>query len=118
MTKSLTLNLTTEVRAALENLLTIAGQLDDNAKIIDHLPDEPYGDLDEFRRSVYEPLRDGRSVTAGDGDNFSFDHQDVGPVFDVIRGISEGWAGGTPWKVMSSAERPAVDRFLKELSRP
>jgi hypothetical protein len=61
---SLVLNLTPGVRVALENLLTIAGRLEDNARIVDHLPDEPYGDLDEFRRSVYEPLRNRRSVTA------------------------------------------------------
>ena len=50
MTKSLTLNLTPEVRAALENLPTIAGHPKDNARVIDHLADEPFGDLDEFRR--------------------------------------------------------------------
>lgn len=118
MTNSLTLNLTPGARAALENLLTIAGRLEDNARIVDHLPDEPYGDLDEFRRSVYEPLRDGRSVTAGPGDNFSLDLQDAGLIFDVVEGISDGWAGGTPWKAMSSAERSAVDRFLETLRQP
>jgi hypothetical protein len=62
-------------------------------------------DLDEFGRSVYEPLRGRRSVTGGSGENFSLDFQDVGPVFDVIKGIDDGRVGGTPWKVMSSEER-------------
>jgi hypothetical protein len=118
MTKSTILNLTPEVRSVLENLLTIAGQLEDNARVVDHLTDEPYGDLAEFQRSVYEPLRDKRSVTSGHGENFSLDFEDVGPVFDVIKGISEGWVGGTPWKAMSSAERSAVDRFLEAIRRP
>ena len=118
MTNSLALNLTPEARTALENLLTIAGRLEDNARIVDHLSDEAYGDLDEFRRSVYEPLRDSRSVTAGPGDNFSLDLQDAGLIFDVVKGISDGWVGGTPWKAMSSAERSAVDRFLETLRQP
>ena len=118
MTNSFTLNLTPEVRAALENLLTIARRLEDSARIVDHLPDQPYGDIDEFRRSVYEPLRDRRSVTAGQGDNFNLDLRDADLVFDVIKGISEGWAGGTPWKAMSSAERSAVDHFLEILRQP
>lgn len=112
---SLVLNLTPGVRAALENLLTIAGRLEGDARIVDHLPDQPWGDLDAFRRSVYEPLRDRRSVTVGQGDNFSLDIRDVGLVFDLIKGIDEGWAGGTPWKAMSLAERSAVDRFLETL---
>jgi hypothetical protein len=115
---SLVLNLTPGVRDALENLLTIAGRLEDNARIVDHLPDEPYGDLDEFRRSVYEPLRDRRSATTGQGDNFSLDLRDADLIFDVIKGMSEGWAGGTPWKAMSPAERSAVDRFLETLHQP
>jgi hypothetical protein len=115
---SLVLNLTPGVRAALENLLTIAGRLEDNARIVDHLPDEPYGDLDEFRRSVYEPLRDRRSVTAGHGDNFSLDLRDADLVFDVIKGMDDGWVGGTPWKAMSLAERSVVDRFLETLHQP
>lgn len=115
---SLTLNLTPGIRITLENLLTIAGRLEDNSRIVDYFPDEPYGDLDEFRQSVYEPLRDRRFVTAGHGDIFNLDLRDAGLVFDVIKGISEGWAGGTPWKVMSSAERSAVGRFLEILRQP
>lgn len=112
------LNLTPGVRVALENLLTIAGRLEDNARVVDHLPDEPYGDLDEFRRSVYEPLRNRQSVTAGQGDNFSLDLRDADLVFDVIKGIDDGWVGGTPWKAMSLAERSAVDRLLETLRQP
>ena len=114
---SLLLNLTPEIRAALENLLTIAGRLEDNARIVDHLPDEPYGDLDEFRRQVYDPLRLKQSVAGGRGENFSVDLQDVDLIFDVMKGMDDGWVGGTPWKAMSPAEREAVDRFLEKLRR-
>jgi hypothetical protein len=118
MAGSLTLNLTTEIRAALRNLLTTAGRLEDYARIVDHFPDEPFGDLDEFRRSVYEPLRDSRSVTTGPGDSFNLDLEDSRLVFDVIHGISEGWAGGTPWMAMTPGERSAVDRLLDTLRLP
>jgi hypothetical protein len=91
---------------------------EDYARIVDHFPDELYGYLDEFRRSVNEPLGDRRSVTAGRGENFSPDFQDVGPVFDVIKGIDDGWVGGTPWEEMSSAKRSVVDRFLDTLRLP
>jgi hypothetical protein len=111
----LVLNLSPALRATLENLLTIAGRLDDNARIVDHLPDDWYGDLDEFRRSFYEPLRDRRSGPAGQGDNFSLDLQDAVLVFDVVKGIDDGWVGGTPWKAMSPEERSAVDRFIETL---
>jgi hypothetical protein len=114
----LVLNLTPGIQAVLENLLTIAGRLEDNARIVDHLPDDWHGDLDEFRRSFYEPLRDRRSGPAGQGDNFNLDLQDAALVFDVVKGIDDGWMGGTPWKVMSPAERSAVDRFLEMLRRP
>ncbi len=119
MTSSLTLNLTPKIRAALEDLLTIAGRLQDNARIVEQFQDdEPFGDLEEFRVTVYEPLRDKRSVTTGLGKNYTLDLQDAGLVFDVIKGIAEGWVGGTPWKEMSLGERSAVDRFLKELHKP
>lgn len=113
----LVFNLTPRTRDALETLLTIAEQLGDNARIVDHLPDDWYGDLDESRLSFYEPLRDRQSVAAGQGDNFSLDRQDAALVFDVVKGIAGGWAGGTPWKAMSPAERSAVDRFLETLQR-
>jgi hypothetical protein len=118
MTSSLTLTLTPEIRAALENLLTVAGQLEDNAQIVEHFQDEPFGDLEEFRVSVYEPLRDKRSVSAGPGKKFTLNVQDAALIFDVIKGIAEGWVGGTPWKEMSPAERSAVDFFLEELRQP
>jgi len=117
MRHSLTLNITPEVQAVLENMLVIAGQMGDDARVVDRLPDKPYGDLDEFRRSVYDPLRDKRSVAAGRGDNFTLDLGDADLIFDVIKGISDGWVGGTSWKAMSSAERSAVDRFLEALRR-
>jgi len=115
---SLTLNLTPEIRAALENLLTTAGRLEDDARIIEHFHDDLFGDLKEFRVTVYEPLRDKRSVKTGPGRNYALDLQDAGLVFDVIKGISEGWSGGTPWKAVSPVERSAVNRFLGELRQP
>jgi hypothetical protein len=118
MTGSLTLNLTPKIRAALQNLLTTAGRLEDYARIVDHFPDEPFGDLDEFRRSVYEPLRASRSGTTGPGDNFNLDLNDSRRIFDVIKGIADGWAGGTPWMAMTPAERSAVDRLLDTLRLP
>jgi hypothetical protein len=115
MTSSLTLNLTPKIRVALENMLTVAGRLEDNAQIVEHFQDELFGDLEEFRVTVYEPLRDKCSVSTGQGKNFTLDVQDAGLIFDVIKGIAEGWVGGTPWKAMSPAERSAVDLFLEEL---
>lgn len=96
MTSSLTINLTPEIRAVLENLLTVAGRLEDDARIIQHFEDEPFGDIEQFRMSVYEPLRDKRPVKAGAGKNYTLDFQDAGLVFDVIKGIAESWTGGTP----------------------
>lgn len=115
---SLTLNVTPEIRAALENMLTTAERLEDDARIIEHFQDDLFGDLEEFRVTVYEPLRDKRSVETGPGKNYVLDLQDAGLVFDVIKGISEGWAGGTPWKAMTPTERSAVDRFLGQLRQP
>jgi hypothetical protein len=114
----LTLNLTPKIRATLENLLTTAGRLEDDARIIEHFQNDLFGDLEEFRVTVYEPLRDKRSVKTGPGRNYALDLQDAGLVFDVIKGIAEGWSGGTPWKAMRPAERSAVDRFLAELGQP
>jgi hypothetical protein len=49
MKNSITLNLTGEVRAVLENLLTIAERMEDNSQIDDYVSHEPRGDLGEFR---------------------------------------------------------------------
>ena len=117
MPESITVNFTSGVRAALDNLLTVAEHLEDNARIVDHLPDEPYGNLDEFRVSVYEPLRDTRSVTSGPGRNYTFASSDARLVFNVLEGLSEGWTGGTPWKALNPAERSALERFLGTLRR-
>ena len=37
------------------------------ARIIEHFQDDLFGDLKEFRVTVYEPLRDKRSVKTGPG---------------------------------------------------
>ena len=50
---SLTLKLTPEIRAALENLLTTAGRLEDDARIIEHFQDDLFGALEEFRVTVF-----------------------------------------------------------------
>jgi hypothetical protein len=118
VTASLTLNLTPQVRTTLVNLLTIAGRLEDHARIIDHYSDDLYGDLNEFQRSVYVPLRDNRSVAEGPGDTFTLTIKDARLIFDVLKGIDDGWVGGTPWKAMNPAERSAVDYFLQALNHP
>jgi hypothetical protein len=53
MTSSLTLNLTPEIRAALENLLTVARRLDNDAQIVEHFQEGLFGNLEEFRVTVY-----------------------------------------------------------------
>jgi hypothetical protein len=35
--------------------VSIAKRLEVCARIIDHFSDQPFGDLDEFRRFVYDP---------------------------------------------------------------
>jgi hypothetical protein len=115
VTDSLTLNLTPQVRSTLVNLLTVASRLEDCARIIDHYSDDLYGELNEFRRLVYVPLRDNRSVTQGPGDKFGLTIADARLIFDVLKGIDDGWVGGTPWKAMNPAERSAVDRILEAL---
>jgi hypothetical protein len=117
MAEFITLNLTPEVRATLENLLTVAGRLEDNARIVDNVPDS-YGDLGEFQRSVYEPLKERYSVAEGPGENFRLDLQDANLVFSVLKGIDDGWVGGTPWMAMTPPERSAVEHFLETLRRP
>lgn len=118
--ESLVLELTPDTRRVLENLLATATRLEEGARIVDHLPDEPWGDLDEFRRLVYEPLRTLESSTPSVGPQartIELGSQDARHVFNVLEGLAEGWSGGVPWVALSPAERPAVDRCLKALRR-
>lgn len=110
------LDLTPGVRAVLENLLLAAQSLEDGARVVDHLPDEPWGNLDQFRREVYEPLKASAATETRVG-NLILAPQDAGRVFGVLEGLAEGWSGGVPWVPLTSAEKAAVIRCLEGLQQ-
>ena len=112
--KPVSLRLTDETRATLLELLAVALELPRAANVLDHLPSEPWGDLEELRRRVYDPLHG--EASPGDGHAVHIAAADVEPLRAVLDGIAECYSGGAPWPPLTDAERVAVERLISALS--
>lgn len=102
-------------RGTLRLLLTAAASMPEGARVVDHLPSNPWGDLDDFQTSVYEPLRTGTSVDPSTPGRLAVADTDVASLFGVLQGLSESFAGGVPWSALSGDERAVVSRCLRSL---
>jgi hypothetical protein len=112
--ESVRLMLTEVTRATLLALLRVALELPRGAAVIDHLGDEPWGELEELRRRVYRPLEG--SPPPDDGEAVTVSGPDVSPVRSVLDGLAEGYAGGTPWAPLTDDERAAAERLVAALN--
>lgn len=110
----LTLTMTEPVRDTLAMLLAKLLALPDGAQVVDHLPLNPWGNLDAFRRQVFYPLHgDDGSPDILDERSFqvAIPTQDVVPIRDVIYDLAESFSGGHPWGPISQTERGAIQRL-------
>jgi hypothetical protein len=62
---SMQLQLTTESAKNLRELLEGALRLEPDAYVVPFLPADPWGDLVEFRHSIYDPLRTATPAPSG-----------------------------------------------------
>jgi hypothetical protein len=88
------------------------------ARVIDSLPINPWGDLDEFRKQVYGPIHGtapAAPTLAGDQTSVFIDADDVARIKDVLDGLGESISGGVPWIAVTDEEREAVNRLVKQL---
>lgn len=114
----LRLHMSENVRATLVQMLTTALDLVDADSVADHLPVNPWGDVDEFRRAVYLPLHG----EPGDGHLSPVDYDlvlgpdEIVPVRDVLDGLAESISGGIPWVALTDRERLAVESLLARLA--
>lgn len=114
----LRLHMSESVRATLVQLLTTALDLVDANSVADHLPVNPWGDVDEFRRAVYLPLHG----EPGDWQPSPMDYElvlepdEIVPVRDVLDGLAESFSGGNPWVALTDRERRAVESLLARLA--
>ena len=111
------LRLAPEVARVLSRLLSEALALGDGARVVDHFPINPWGDLDAFRREVFDPLH-RRPVQDSDGTGrvITIAAPDVDPLRDVLDSLAEAISGGVPWRSLGVVERKVVDSVVDELA--
>lgn len=85
-----------------------------------YLSAAPWGDLEEFRNTIYYPLRgrDVRAIQRESGVELAVPAGDVEPLRAVIDGLAESYSGGTPWTTLRRDERDAVERLLAQMNAP
>ena len=118
MADAVRLALSEELRASLIRLLRAALSMESGSTVVDHVPANPWGDLAEFRSAIYEPLHGEASASSPPHEHavLLLDSHEVGPIRDVLDGISEAYAGGNPWVVLDDRERQAATSVLARLS--
>jgi hypothetical protein len=114
----LSLHLPSGVRESLLNLLSVSLELGPDADVIDHVGVEPWGDLDSFRETVYDPLHGRRAAPRRQHvTTLTIRAHNLEPFRTVLDGLAEGFSGGVPWVPLSERERTAVKEVLAELKR-
>jgi hypothetical protein len=115
-----TIYLTEGVRPVLVRLLRAALELPKGSRVVDSLPLNPWGNIEEFRRAVFLPLHGEEAPTMAGlgGVALTIEPDDVRPIRDVLDGLAESITGGTPWVAPSQEERLAVNRLLARVDDP
>ncbi len=105
-------------KAALVELLAVALELRDDAYVVEHLPDDPWGDMAEFRDSIYVPLEHARSSRALEdpAERLILDAHEARPLFSVLEGLAESFSGGVPWVALTAEARDTVTWVLRQLA--
>ena len=86
--------------------------------VVEHLPDNPWGDMAEFRDSIYGPLEHARSSRVLDdpAERLVLDPHEVPPLFSVLERLAESFSGGVPWVALTAEERDTVTWVLRQLA--
>ena len=88
-----------------------------DADVQDHLPRDPWGDLDVYREQIARPLHDAAPPADIDSPAAvaTIAPDDVRPLRAVHDGLSECFAGGAPWVPPGPEERGAIERLLDQV---
>lgn len=115
--QGLRLHMSESVRATLVQLLTAVLDLADGNSVADHLPVNPWGDVDEFRRLVYLPLHGEPTHRQPPPSNSELilEREEIVPIRDVVHGLAESFSDGNPWVALTDRERRAVECVLARL---
>lgn len=115
-----TLLLGNDIRETLAMMLKVALELPTGSDVADHVPINPWGDVEKFRQAVYLPLH-GERPSASPGESqfqgFVLAPRDVIHIRDVIDRLAENFSGGSPWVAPTGLERAAVEALLARIAR-
>ena len=107
-----------ELTRVLRMLLTRANEMPDGAHAVDYFPLNPWGDVELFRRAVYQPLHGDSDHVATIGSprqEIVIAGDDVPPIRDVIDRLSDSLSTARPWVALSDRERQAVATLVQRL---
>lgn len=105
------------VAGVLARLLDVALRLPPSADPADHLPLQPWGELDDFRAQVYLPLhgKSGQAQILDGGLDISLQEDEAEAVRDTIDSLAESFSTGVPFLPLTESQRDAVSRVLSKL---
>jgi hypothetical protein len=77
------------------------------ASVVDHLSDDPWGDVRRFRKYVYDPIETGAPQADGLTATYRLcvSSGELPLLRHVVQALGEGFAGGVPWVSLSKEER-------------
>lgn len=108
------LSLTEDVRATLKQLLEAALKLTDGDHVVDHLPVNPWGDVDRFRHAVSLPLEGEQPHlhSPSVGTVVMVERHELMPLREVLESLAESVSGGNPWVSLTDKEQSVVESVL------
>ena len=116
-----TLVLDSDAHMTLARMLKLALGLPTGTDAADHLPVNPWGDMDNFRRAVYIPLHGGGPSTPSSmagAQEVVIEPGNVAPIRDVLDRLARNFSSGSEWTAPSALERGAIEPALARMSDP
>ena len=109
------LHIDQEVRESLAALLQVIVEMPSDADVVDHLPNDPWGDLERFADQVYRPLVDGRRSDAPGPIQVELSELEWVATAHAIDAISHSFSEGVPFLDLDRDYRRVVAEVLRKV---
>ena len=101
-------------RCVVSAVLRLSSELD----VLEYLGSDPWGDLEAFRREVYDPMRTGDPAQGRQpvgAVSVGISTSDLARMNGVLEDLYESYSGGRPWLAITPEERTMFERLAVQL---
>ena len=93
-------------------------QLDQGSGVADFLGRDPWGDLDAYRREVFDPMQPGDATVAADArqrTRVEIPIHDLPRINSVLGEFYDGYSAGAWWSGIGVPERAIFERLVAQV---